>query len=102
MSRTAPFPDVSPHSTRGAGPKLDPVVARALGTNVRIARMSAELSQEDLVERSGIAIASVQRIEAGNANPSLATLYALAEGVRCDVADLIPSKAQVAELGEEE
>lgn len=91
MSRTATFPNVSSQTSRGAGPKLDPALARALGINLRTARTAAELSQEDLVERSGIGIASVQRIEAGNANPSLATLYALARGIPCSVAALIPA-----------
>lgn len=93
MNRTGALPNVSSRSPRGAGPTLDPALARELGVNVRIARTEAGLTQEDLAERSGIGIASVQRIEQGHANPSLATLYALARGSSSSAKDLLPDES---------
>jgi transcriptional regulator with XRE-family HTH domain len=94
------LPLVSSPSPRGAGPSLDAAIAHALGRNVRTARLAAGLTQEDLADRSGVGIASVQRIEQGHANPSLATLFALARGSTCDVLDLIPRGPGTAQTGD--
>lgn len=45
------------------------------------ARNSANISQKELSERTGIAQADISKLENGNANPSLKTLTRLAEGL---------------------
>ncbi|MGC3999731.1 MAG: helix-turn-helix domain-containing protein [Anaeromyxobacter sp.] len=68
---------------RRAGPKSQAGYARA-GATHRLAReifdlrKVAGLSQRQLAARSGVQQADISRIEAGDANPTLATISALA------------------------
>jgi DNA-binding XRE family transcriptional regulator len=64
--------------------------ARALGDLVRTARTQGGVSQHDLAMRSGISLVHVGRIEGGVSNPSLATMYALAEALDTPAAKLLP------------
>ena len=45
------------------------------------ARHEAGLTQKELAAKTGIQQANISRIENGNGNPSVATLYKLAEGM---------------------
>lgn len=73
----------------------------ALADKIRDLRKRAKMSQEDLAERAGVARGVIQQIEAGNANPTLETMYALAQalGTTLDALTGQPqyAKAQVAE-----
>ena len=48
-----------------------------LGETVKKRRIFLRLSQEDLMEMSGISTKTIQKIEMGKANPSVQTLYKL-------------------------
>jgi len=69
--------------TRRAGPKAMRDYAAA-GAGYRLAvsvielRMAAGLTQRQLAARSGVQQADISRIEAGDANPTLATISILA------------------------
>ena len=69
--------------TRRAGPKAMRDYA-VLGAGYRLAvsvielRRAAGLTQRQLAARSGVQQADISRIEAGDANPTLATIAALA------------------------
>ena len=45
------------------------------------ARRKSHLTQKELAERTGIAQADISRLETGNANPTLAILKRLADGM---------------------
>ena len=45
------------------------------------ARKSADLTQKQLSEKTGITQADISKLESGNANPSLRTLQRLASGM---------------------
>lgn len=45
------------------------------------ARVAANMSQQELSQRTGIAQSDISKLERGNANPSLKTLRRLAEGL---------------------
>ncbi len=45
------------------------------------ARYDAGLTQKELAAKTGIQQANISRIENGNGNPSISTLYKLAEGL---------------------
>ena len=45
------------------------------------ARKKCNMTQKELAERTGIDQSDISKIETGNANPSLATLKRLAEGM---------------------
>ena len=45
------------------------------------ARSAANMSQQELAQRTGIAQSDISKLENGNANPSIKTLRRLAEGL---------------------
>ena len=53
-----------------------------LGPNLRAARLSLELSQEQVSERSGVHATEVSRIEAGKRDPRVSTVERLAKAVK--------------------
>lgn len=58
---------------------------RALGDSVREARNAAGLSQEGLADRAGLHRTYVGSVERGERNPTVATLYTLADTLDVDV-----------------
>ncbi|MFZ4695578.1 MAG: helix-turn-helix domain-containing protein [Verrucomicrobiia bacterium] len=62
---------------------------RILGRNVARLRNVAELSQERLAERAEVHPRFLQKIEAGQANPSLAVLVRLRSGLGCAWQELL-------------
>lgn len=69
---------------------LSPARRAALADLVRHFRHEAELSQEGLAEAAHLGRAQVQRIERAQANPTLATMYSLAEALSVPIHDLLP------------
>jgi transcriptional regulator with XRE-family HTH domain len=68
-----------------------------VGRRLRERRESAGLSLAELSRRSGVARATLTPLEAGDGNPTLETLYALANALGAPLSDLIgePSPAEV-------
>lgn len=62
---------------------------RKLGNEVYLRRERAGLSQEQLSGKAKIANRALQRIEAGDANPTLDTLCSIAKILNCDVWELL-------------
>lgn len=56
--------------------------------NVRRLRVAADLTQDQLAERAGLATRHLQKLEAGTVNATFKTVAALAEGLRVDAAEL--------------
>lgn len=61
----------------------------ALAATVRRLRLQRGLSTAELSRRAGMSRATLTQIEAGGANPTLETLYALANALEAALADLI-------------
>lgn len=86
---------------RRAGPKARAGYAAA-GATHRLARQvfdlrkTAGLTQRQLAAKSGVQQADISRIEAGDANPTLATIVALAYALGAELA-LEPSRSRRAE-----
>ncbi len=86
---------------RRAGPKAMAQYAAA-GATHRLARQvfdlrkAAGLTQRQLAAKSGVQQADISRIEAGDANPTLATIAALAYALGAELA-LEPSRQRKAE-----
>lgn len=76
-----------------SGPSGRSEQARTLGTalaaNVRRRRDAAGLSLAQLAALAGTAKGTVVAIEAGRANPTVDTVYALAAALGCQMADLL-------------
>ncbi|MFF4246205.1 helix-turn-helix domain-containing protein [Streptomyces sp. NPDC001822] len=62
---------------------------RAVGERIRAVRLHASLTQEQVSLRSGIGLASYNRIEQGHASPMLDSLIRIADAIGVDLADLV-------------
>jgi transcriptional regulator with XRE-family HTH domain len=63
--------------------------ARIAGANVRALRARSGLSALELARRSGVARGTLAQLEAGQGNPTVDTLYALANALGVPLADLL-------------
>lgn len=55
-------------------------------------RMERKMSLRALADKSGVARSHIQKIEAGEANPSLEVMCRLAEALGCSLLDLFKYK----------
>jgi transcriptional regulator with XRE-family HTH domain len=62
---------------------------KPLGQRVRKAREDLGLSQEQLAERAGLHVSYVGQIERGLREPSLKSLFGVAEGLNLRLVDLV-------------
>jgi transcriptional regulator with XRE-family HTH domain len=68
---------------------FSPNILAALGRNLRAARMSAGLTQQEVAARAGIALTVLAQIESGYSDPDLRLLGTLAKAVGCAAHDLL-------------
>jgi transcriptional regulator with XRE-family HTH domain len=61
---------------------------RAFGRNVYRLRKKKSLSQEELAHRSGLSYNTLNTIENGKINPTIATIFAMADGLEIHVKEL--------------
>jgi transcriptional regulator with XRE-family HTH domain len=61
---------------------------KAFGKNLKTLRNKANLSQEDLANDSDISISQIGRIERGEINTTISTLFVLAKALDIEVKDL--------------
>jgi transcriptional regulator with XRE-family HTH domain len=64
-------------------------ILAVLGRNLRAARLSAGLTQQEVAARAGIASTIVAQIENGCSDPGLRLLGTLAKAVGCAAYDLV-------------
>jgi transcriptional regulator with XRE-family HTH domain len=79
------------------------VIAAVVGARVRARRQAEAVSLAELARRSGVARATLTELEAGAGNPTLETLYALANALGVPLSDLItepPAPVRVVRAGE--
>ena len=69
---------------------LAPERRALVAERLRAARAQAGLTQEALAEASSVGTEHIQRMERGAANPTLATLYALADALQVEARALLP------------
>lgn len=62
---------------------------RLVGRNVRRLRLAADLTQEQLAERSGFTQQYLSDLERGRRNPTVVSLYELAQALGATPIDLI-------------
>lgn len=61
----------------------------ACGQKLRQIRESKGITQEDLAYNAGISYTTVSNLENGHLNPTLASLYAIAEALKIPVQELV-------------
>ena len=69
--------------------ETDTNILAALGRNLKTARVSAGLTQQELAVRAGIALTILAQIESGSSDPGLRLLGTLAKAVGCAAYDLV-------------
>jgi transcriptional regulator with XRE-family HTH domain len=79
-----------PNSPKSVHAKLSPARATGFGVNVRQRRVEVGLTQEAAAAAAGLTPQYLSDIERGNRNPTLATVYALADAFDCTAAALLP------------
>jgi transcriptional regulator with XRE-family HTH domain len=62
---------------------------KLVGRNAARLRQAAGLTQEQLAERSGFSQQYISKLEKGGRNPTVVTLYELAEGLGATPGDLV-------------
>lgn len=62
---------------------------KIVGRNVRGVRAGLGLTQEQLAERSGFSQQYISDLERGRRNPTVVTLYELAEALQCTPIQLL-------------
>lgn len=62
---------------------------RAIGSQIRDARLWENLTQERLAERSGVDRQTINRIEQGHVSPRIDTLLLIADAIGVPLADLV-------------
>ncbi len=62
---------------------------KKVGQNIRRIRLEKKISQVDLAYACNFEKPNMQRIEAGNTNPTLKTLFKIAKALKVSVNDLL-------------
>jgi transcriptional regulator with XRE-family HTH domain len=69
-------------------------ILKLIGSNIQRLRLEAKISQEELAARMDVDQAYVSRLEAGDKNPTVATLHAAAMALGVEVSDLFDNKGK--------
>jgi transcriptional regulator with XRE-family HTH domain len=64
----------------------------AVGNRIRELRKERNISQEDLANDADIPLSQIGRIERGETNPTISTLYVLAIALEVDLKSLVDVK----------
>lgn len=64
-------------------------LVKAIGNKVRETRLSKNLSQEELSYKSDLPLSQIGRIERGENNPTVSSLYAIADALGVDLKLLV-------------
>ena len=70
-----------------------------VGQNVRRLRLAADLSQEAVAELMGVDRAYVSALELGKRNPTIITLWQVAEALQVRLRDLVDEDADAPRAG---
>jgi len=60
-------------------------LVKAIGEKIREVRISKSLSQEELSYESDLPLSQIGRIERGENNPTISSLYAIAKALKVDL-----------------
>lgn len=67
-------------------------LSKAVGNRIRELRIELNISQEALSNEADIPLSQVGRIERGENNPTISTLYVLANALKVDLKTLLDFK----------
>jgi transcriptional regulator with XRE-family HTH domain len=64
-------------------------IIKAVGARIRELRIEANLSQEQLAYEADVPLSQIGRIERGENNPTVSTLYVIAEALKVELKDVV-------------
>lgn len=67
-------------------------LVKALGQKIRELRLDRNMSQEDLANEADIPLSQIGRIERGENNPTISSLYVIAVALKVDLKLLVDIK----------
>lgn len=67
-------------------------LVKAVGERIRQLRLELAISQEELANEADIPLSQIGRIERGETNPTISTLYVIAEALKIDLKTLLDIK----------
>lgn len=67
-------------------------LVKALGARIREMRLERDMSQEDLANEADIPLSQIGRIERGENNPTISSLYVIATALNVDLKQLVDLK----------
>lgn len=65
-------------------------IAKKLGKKIKLARVDKDMSQSDLAQSANIDSSHIGKIERGEVNITVETLYRIAEALKCSPTILLP------------
>ena len=75
-------------SGKGTKRRIDVEGLELLGQRIRDVRKQKNMSQEDLADVSGLALSQIGRMERGNINATLSSVFSICRAMEIDVAEL--------------
>ena len=60
-----------------------------IGKKIKEIRISKSMTLDDLAVESDMDNANIARLESGNTNPTIKTLYKISQGLKVDLKDLV-------------
>ena len=73
----------------------DIATPKVIGSNVRKKRHERHWSLDELAESSGVSKATLSQIESGRVNPTVATLWKIAQSLETELSMLIKSEGEI-------
>lgn len=75
-------------------------INRAVGNELRAARARRDLTRQQLAERTGLAVSTIQRFENGDRSPDMQQLHALCSALDIPMRDFVTLALKDVERGE--
>lgn len=70
-------------------------LVKAIGERIRSFRLELQISQEELANEADIPLSQIGRIERGETNPTISTLFVIAEALKTDLSALLNFKSKI-------
>lgn len=67
---------------------------KAIGSKIRKLRLKENMSQEDLANEADIPLSQIGRIERGETNPTVSTLFVIAQALKISLPELVDVKTR--------
>lgn len=70
------------------------VLVKALGERIRELRLKKDISQEELSNEAEVPLSQIGRIERGEINPTISSIYVIAQALGIDLKTLLDFKVK--------